>query len=230
ENAARLFRNFNDNMFETSVELYYKKMDNQIEYKEGYTPSLNDPEQDFVFGKGWSYGSEWFINKTRGKFTGWIGYTLSWTWRQFPLLNDGQKYPAKYDRRHDLSVVTMYALNKKWQLSAVFVYGSGNAISMPERFYVIEGVLTQEYSKINQYRMAPYHRMDISATYTPQQRPDRRFHHSWVFSIYNVYSHLNPYFIYFNQDGNAYDGTLSIKAQQVSLFLIVPAVTWNFKF
>lgn len=228
--AAGLFKNFANNMLETSLEVYYKRMDNQIEYREGYTPSLKDPEEDFVFGKGWSYGTEIFINKTRGKLTGWIGYTLSWTWRQFDTLNDGIKYPSKYDRRHDLSVVGTYQLSKKWKLSAVFVYGSGNAVSLPERFYVIGGVFTQEYSKINQYRLAPYHRMDISATLTPKTNPNHRWQQSWVFSIYNVYSRLNPYFIYFSQDGSPYDGSLTMKTQQVSLFPIIPAVTWNFKF
>jgi hypothetical protein len=228
--AAGLFKNFANNMLETSLEVYYKRMDNQIEYREGYTPSLKDPEEDFVFGKGWSYGTELFINKTRGKFTGWIGYTLSWTWRQFDTLNDGIKYPSKYDRRHDLSVVGTYQLSKKWKLSAVFVYGSGNAVSLPERFYVIGGVFTQEYSKINQYRLAPYHRMDVSAKLTPKTNPSHRWQQSWVFSIYNVYSRLNPYFIYFSQDGSPYDGSLTMKTQQVSLFPIIPAVTWNFKF
>lgn len=228
--AAGLFKNFANNMLETSLEVYYKRMDNQIEYREGYTPSLKDPEEDFVFGKGWSYGTELFINKTRGKFTGWIGYTLSWTWRKFDTLNDGIKYPSKYDRRHDLSVVGTYQLSKKWKLSAVFVYGSGNAVSLPERFYVIGGVFTQEYSKINQYRLAPYHRMDVSATLTPKTNLNHRWQQSWVFSIYNVYSRLNPYFIYFSQDGNPYDGSLTIKTQQVSLFPIIPAITWNFKF
>ncbi|OQP60292.1 TonB-dependent receptor [Niastella populi] len=228
--AAGLFKNFSNNMLETSVELYYKRMDNQIEYREGYTPSLKDPEEDFVFGKGWSYGTELFINKTRGKLTGWIGYTLSWTWRQFDTLNGGIRFPSKYDRRHDLSVVGTYQLNKKWKFSAVFVYGSGNAVSLPERFYVIGGVFTQEYSKINQYRLAPYHRMDLSATLTPGTKPKQKWQQSWVFSIYNVYSRLNPYFIYFSQDGNPYNGSLTMKTQQVSLFPIIPAVTWNFKF
>ncbi|MBO9201651.1 MULTISPECIES: TonB-dependent receptor [Niastella] len=228
--AAGFFKNFSNNMLETSVEVYYKKMNNQIEYREGYTPSLKDPEEDFVFGKGWSYGTELFINKTKGKLTGWIGYTLSWTWRQFDTLNEGKKYPSKYDRRHDLSVVATYQLNKKWKLSGVFVYGSGNAVSLPERFYVVGGVLTQEYSRINQYRLAPYHRMDISAIYTPRTSPNARFKTNWVFSIYNVYSRLNPYFIYFSQEGSPYDGSLKISSEQVSLFPIIPSVTWNFKF
>jgi hypothetical protein len=228
--AAGLFKNFNNNQYETSVEVYYKDMRNQIEYAEGYTPSLKDPEEDFVFGKGWSYGTELFINKVRGKFTGWIGYTLSWTWRKFPDLNGGEKYPAKFDRRNDLSVVGTYELNKKWKFGAVFVYGTGNATSLPERFYIINGVLTQDYSGINQYRLGSYHRMDLSATLTPQHRKNKKLQSFWVFSVYNVYNHLNPYFIYFNQKGDPYSGNLQIEARQVSLFPVLPAVTWNFKF
>lgn len=229
--AAGYFRNFNNSMFETSLEVYYKDMQNQIEYAEGYTPNtLSDPEESFVFGKGWSYGAELFINKVKGRFTGWIGYSLSWTWRKFPDLNDGLKYPSRYDRRHDLSVTGVYTLNDKWKLSTVFVFGTGNAISLPERFYFIDGVLTQEYSSINQYRMKPYHRLDFAATYTPKPKKERKYSSNWVFSVYNVYSRLNPYFYYFDQEGNVADGTLSITAKQVSLFPIIPSVTWNFKF
>lgn len=228
--SAGIFKNFNNNQFETSLEVYYKDMRNQIEYKEGYTPALKDPEVDFVFGRGWSYGSELFINKVRGRLTGWIGYTLSWTWRKFDQLNGGEKFPAKYDRRHDLSIVGNYELSPKWKLGSVFVYGTGNATSLPVRFYFVEGVLTQEYSKINQYRLAPYHRLDISATYTPRPFNKKRFQSSWVFGIYNVYSRLNPYFVYFDQDGSIINGDLKIEARQVSLFPILPSVTWNFKF
>ena len=162
-------------MYETSVELYYKQMQNQIEFQEGYTPNtLEDTENFLTFGKGWSYGSELFINKTKGKLTGWVGYTLSWTWRQFAALNFGEKYPAKYDRRNDLSVVAMYELNKKWKLSAAFVYGSGNAATLPQRFYIVGGVLTQEYSRINEYRLPAYHRLDLSAILTPKKNEKRK--------------------------------------------------------
>lgn len=228
--AAGYFKNFSNNMFETSLELYYKTMHHQIEYEEGYTPSLSDPEESFVFGKGWSYGSELFINKVRGKLTGWIGYTLSWTWRKFPDLNDGEKYPSKYDRRHDLSVVGIYQLSSKWKLSSTFIFGTGNTISLPERFYFIDGVLTQEYSRINAYRMKPYHRLDVAATYTPQHKKPKKFTDEWVFSIYNVYSRENPYFYYFDQDGDVDNGTLKVTAKQVSLFPIIPTVTWNVHF
>ena len=228
--STGIFKNFKDNMYETSVELYYKTMQNQIEYGAGYTPTLADPEQSFVFGKGWSYGSEFYINKSKGRLTGWIGYTLSWTFRKFPLLNNGETYPAKYDRRHDLSIVATYELNKHWKLSAVFVYASGNATTLPTQFYIIDGVLTQEYSKINQYRLPAYHRLDLSAIYTPTFKPNKKIHGSWVFSVYNVYDHLNPYFIYFNQTGSPYDGSLKVDARQVSLFPVIPSITYNFKF
>ena len=229
--AAGFFKNFKENTYETSVELYYKSMQNQIEYKEGYTPNtLEDTENFFTFGKGWSYGSEFFINKTKGRLTGWIGYTLSWTWRRFPELNFGEKYPAKYDRRNDLSVVALYELNKRWKLSGTFIYGSGNATTLPQRFYLVNGILTQEYSRINEYRLPAYHRLDLAAIYSPKKNETRKWKSEWVFSIYNVYSRKNPYFIYFDQSGSAYDGTLQVQGKQVSLFPIIPAITWNFKF
>jgi hypothetical protein len=227
--AAGVFKNLKNNQYETSIEVYYKSMQNQIEYKEGYTPSLKDPELDFVFGKGWSYGTEFLINKVQGRLTGWIGYTLSWTWRKFALLNDKQKFPAKYDRRHDLSLVGMYELNPKWKLGGVFVYGTGTATSLPISFYFVDGVITQEFSKINQYRLASYHRLDFSATYTPKANTKKRYQSSWVFGVYNVYSRQNPYFVYFDQSGNPIDGSLKIEALQVSLFPILPSITWNFK-
>ncbi len=228
--AAGYFRNFEDNNYETSVEVYYKDMRNQVEYKEGYTPGLADPEDEFVFGKGWSYGAEFYVNKARGRFTGWVGYTLSWTWRQFKDLNNGDRYPTRFDRRHDLSVVGNYEINKKWKIGGVFVYGTGNATTFPESFFIIDGVLTQEYSQLNQYRLGAYHRMDLAATYTPEPKKKRKWQSHWVFSIYNVYSRYNPYFIYFDQTGSPYDGTLKVEARQVSLFPVLPTVTWNFKF
>ncbi|MEO7522643.1 MAG: TonB-dependent receptor, partial [Ferruginibacter sp.] len=229
--AAGIFKNLKNNTFETSLEVYYKQMQNQIEYKEGYVQnSIDDVENSFTFGKGWSYGTELFINKVKGKFTGWIGYTLSWTWRKFPGLNFGAKYPAKYDRRNDMSVVAIYELNKKWKFSATFVYGTGNATTLPERFYVISNVLSQEYSRINQYRLPSYHRLDIAAILTPKKSLHKKIKGEWVFSIYNTYSRQNPYFVYFDQQGNAYDGSLKIQAKQVSIFPIIPSVTWNFKF
>lgn len=227
--AVGYFKNFKEGMFETSIEAYYKTMENQIEYRNGYTPSIKDTEEEFVFGRGWSYGAELFINKVKGRFTGWFGYTLSWTWRKFNELNDGNKFPSRYDRRHDLSIVGNYTINDKWKISSVFVYGTGNAISVPERFYFVGGILSQQFSSINAYRMNAYHRVDFAATYTPKPKKVRKYSTNWVFSLYNAYSRANPYFLYFNQEGSAAAGTLKVSAKQVSLFPVLPSVTWNIK-
>ena len=124
--------------------------------------------------------------KTKGRLTGLIGYTLSWTWRKFPELNAGQKYPAKYDRRNDLSVVSVYELNKKWQLSGIFVFGTGNATTLPERFYIVSGVLTQEYSRVNQYRLPSYHRLDFAATLTPVPKK-KNVYYTVGFLVYTMF-------------------------------------------
>jgi len=227
--AIGYFRNFTDNAYETSLELYYKSLSNQIEFKDGYTPEFNvETEEGFVFGQGRSYGAELLIKKNKGKLTGWIGYTYSKTTRTFPDINNGNPFPATYDRRHDLSVVASYHLSKKWNFGALFVYGSGNAYTMPEGWYLIEGNLVTQYGERNSYRMEAYHRMDISATFSG--KPDRKLHSEWVFSIYNVYNHLNPYFIFFENQGDLASGNLNIKAKQVSIFPIIPSITWNFKF
>jgi len=130
-----------------------------------------------------------------------------------------------------MSIVALYELNKRWKLSASFVYGSGNAASLPQRFYFVNGVLTQEYSRINEYRLPSYHRLDFSATYSPKKNETRKkWYTEWVFSIYNAYSRQNPYFIYFDQEGSLADNNLQITAKQVSIFPIIPAVTYNFRF
>ena len=224
------FRNFLDNKIETSIEVYYKEMENQVQYKDGYVPNtLEDPELSYVFGKGTAYGAEFFINKTQGKFTGWIGYTLSWTYQKFPLLNNGETFPAKYDRRHDLSVVGNYEFNKKWTVAAVFVFGSGNAITLPTAYYFIDAQPVEFYSKINAYRLPPYHRLDLSVTYTPQRAKPRKFQGSWTFSIYNVYDRHNPYFMYVDTQGTLGTG-VKATVYEVSIMPIIPSITYNFKF
>lgn len=229
--AAGYFHNWLDNTLETSIEVYYKDLRNQIEYRNGYTQGLGDPEWDFVYGRGYAYGAEFLINKTQGNFTGWIGYTLSWTWRDFKELNGGKPFPAKYDRRHDLSIVGTYELNKKWTISSVFVFGTGNAITLPTDLYFIEGNLIQHFSDMNQFRIPNYHRLDLSVTWVPKgDRPDRKFRSSWNFSIYNVYSRLNPYFMYLDMDGSLGSGGTDIRVMKVSIFPIIPSITWNFKF
>lgn len=224
------FRNFMDNMIETSVEVYYKKMQNQIQYEDGYTPnSLKDPELSYVFGTGTAYGAEFFVNKTKGKLTGWIGYTLSWVNQQFPALNNGDPFPAKYDRRHDISLVGSYEMNKKWTFSSVFVYGSGNAITLPTAYYFINGGIVEEFSKVNAYRLPAYHRLDVSATYTPQHTKPRKWQGSWTFSVYNVYDRHNPYFLYVDNTGTVTKG-IKVTVYEVYILPILPSITYNFKF
>ncbi len=228
--SAGYFRNFLDNVVETSVEVYYKTMKNQIQYKDGYVPNtIQDPELSYVFGDGQAYGGEFFINKTKGKFTGWVGYTLSWTWQTFAQLNGGDPFPAKYDRRHDLSLVASYKFNKKWTVSAVFVYGTGNAITLPTGYYFINGQLEEYFSKVSAYRLPDYHRLDISAVYTPEPKKVRKWQGSWAFSIYNVYNRQNPYFLYVDNEGSVTKG-ISVKVYEVYILPIIPSITYNFKF
>lgn len=234
--AVGYFKNFRDNDYETSVEVYYKKMLNQVEFKPGALPEdnvNNNTDNNFTFGTGESYGAEFFFKKRTGKFNGWIGYTLSWTTRTFPEIENGRTYYARYDRRHDVSLVTIYEPNERWTFSFVFVFGTGNAITLQSNRYIIEGTVTSGWGPRNSYRMPPYHRADISATYTckPKKLFGRMpYQNSWNFSVYNLYNRKNPYFIYFDTDGNVADGTLSVHAYQVSLFPILPSVTWNFSF
>ncbi len=249
EYSIGYFRNFHDNTYETSVELYYKQMENQIEYREGATPDQdvkNNPDNNFVFGKGWSYGAEFFIKKSKGKFNGWIGYTLAYTKRKFPDLNNGETYSAKYDRRHDASLVLTYDRNAKWTFGAVWVYATGDALTLPaEKYFISAGPpvtvdangnaslnnnfnILSGYGKRNDYRQKPFHRLDLSATLHVLKK--KRWQSEWVFSVYNFYGRQNPYFIYFNVDGNSTDGTLKVQAKQVSLFSVIPSVTYNFKF
>ena len=166
--SAGYFQNFLDNDLETSVEIYYKDLQNQIEFNNSYVPELGrDIEESFVFGKGRSYGAEFFVRKNKGPLTGWVGYTLSYTWRYFDDLNDGERFPARFDRRHDLSAVATWKINPRWTISSIFVYGTGQATTVPLSFYLIEGNLVNEYGPRNGYRLAPYHRLDFSATYSP---------------------------------------------------------------
>jgi len=240
------FLNFLNNKLETSVEVYYKGMSNLIEFKEGALPSdnVNDNTDNLlVFGKGWSYGVELFIKKSSGKFTGWIGYTWSKTERKFDDINNGKVFPAKYDRRHDLSVVASYKLNKRWIFTGAFVYATGNTLTLPTSWYVQNQELLFNYGQRNSTRMAPYHRLDLSATWYGKEYKEKldvatgetikvkkKLKTNVAFSIYNVYNRANPYFLYVDNDGDFLQGDFDITVKQVTLFPIIPSVTWNFEF
>lgn len=230
--SVGLFKNWAENKLETSVELYYKNMHNLTEYREGYTPnSLRDIDYDLVFGRGYAYGAEFYLNKTKGRWTGWLAYTLAWTWRDFKSLNGGNPYLTKYDQRHNISFTSAYEVNKKWTLSTVFVYGSGNRVTLPVSLYIVNGQLVQHIERLNNYRLPAYHRWDLGAVYTPTPKPGRKWKSSWTFSVYNVYSRMNPYIIYLDTQGNINDPAgVQLKVKQISIFPILPSVTYNFKF
>ncbi|HTJ51186.1 MAG TPA: TonB-dependent receptor, partial [Cyclobacteriaceae bacterium] len=225
------FRNFLDNLVETSATVYYKDMHNQIEYRQGvivgYSKGVNY-DDNFVFGRGTSYGSEFFIKKSKGKLNGQLAYTLSRTVRKFPDLNNGKTFPAKYDRLHDLSVMMNYVHNSKWTFSTVFVYATGNALNLPVARYIIQGNVVNEYGSRNSYRMPSYHRMDIGITYTLKK--SKEFESYLILSVYNVYNRRNPYYIYFETKGNLKNYELSTSIKQVSLFPVIPSITYRFKF
>ena len=227
------YKNFQNNAYETSVELYYKTMENLVEYSEGYIPGIGvgteNIDNNLTFGDGKSFGGELCLSKRTGRLNGWIGYTLSKTTRQFDNLNNGNWYYAKYDRPHDLSIVMNYQISKRLNLSAVFVYASGNSFTIPRSVYVVEGTLLTDWGDRNNYRMDPYHRLDLGLTL--KNKETKRYESSWTLSIYNVYNRQNPYFIYFETDGLlGADEQVEMKAQQVSLFPIIPSISWNFNF
>jgi hypothetical protein len=229
--SAGYFRNFNEQAIETSAVGYYKTMDHQLEYREGtiigYSKGLNF-DDNFVFGKGKSYGIELSVKKNAGSLTGQVSYTLSKTTRTFPDLNKGKSFDAKYDRLHDLSVMANYEHNRRWTFSGVFVYGTGNALNLPVARYIIQGNVINEYGARNSFRMPPYHRLDLSVTYAA--RRSGQFQSYWILSVYNVYSRKNPYYVYFETKGNLDHYELETSIKQVSLFPIIPAITYRIKF
>jgi hypothetical protein len=243
--ALGMVKDFSKNELSFSVEGFYKVMNNVIGYKEGATfLTLDDPstasyvnwEDNVTSGRAWSYGVEFLLQKKEGRLNGWIGYTLSWTQMQFDSINFGKKYYARYDRRHDISVVATYKLNDHITLSGTWVYGTGNALTLPASKFQgpVHNVypdMASQYSHFlyyndlsdkNNFRMAPYHRIDIGIQFHKQKKWGER---TWEISIYNVYNRKNPFFYYYYTDQN---GTGALK--QVSLFPIIPSFTYSYKF
>ena len=224
--SAGYYRNFSDNQYEFSSEIYYRDLRNQIDYKNGAQLIANtNVESQLIFGKGRAYGLELFFKKKVGKFNGWVSYTLSKTERKFDGVNNDTWYPAIQDRTHNLSVVGIYKLNKKWTLTADFVYYTGNAITWPSGKYEVNGQVAFLYTERNGYRMPAYNRLDVGATL--QGKKTKKYDSNWNFSIYNLYGRENPYSISFEQDPG--DPTKT-RAVQYALFRWVPSITYNFKF
>ena len=241
--AGGIAKDFPNRNLSLTVEGYYKEMDNIIGYKEGANFMLFDETSSFdeinwqrmvTTGRSWSYGAEILLQRKVGKLSGWLGYTLSWTKMKFPELNFGKEYWAKYDRRHDFSAVLIYNVNKKIKLGATWVYATGNAMSLPlseysgeihnptpYNNYYSQSVILDEYPGRNQFRMDPYHRLDLNIQFNKKKKRGTR---TWEISIYNVYNRKNPFFYYVNTNET------ETKVKQVSLFPILPSFSYSFNF
>lgn len=238
--AVGYFRNFLDNMLEFSLEAYYKNMANVIDYRDGAEVTLNPlVEGELLFGVGRAYGVELLLKKRRGKFTGWVSYTLSRSERQFDEINNGAWYAARQDRTHDFSIVAMYNITERLSVSGTWVYYTGNAVTFPSGKYEIGGQTVDLFSERNGYRMPEYHRLDLGVTLLnekfktvtdpisgEEKQVPKRFESSWNFSVYNAYGRENAFSIDFR--ANAETGVT--EAVQLSLFKIVPSISYNFKF
>jgi hypothetical protein len=238
--AVGYFRNFLDNMLEFSAEAYYKNMQNVIDYRDGAEVTLNPAvEGELLYGIGRAYGLELLLKKRRGKFTGWVSYTLSRTERQFDEINNGAWYAARQDRTHDFSVVAMYNFTERLSISGTWVFYTGNAVTFPSGKYEIFGQTVDLYSERNGYRMPDYHRLDLGVTLLNKKfkmvadpitgeevKVAKKFESSWNFSVYNAYGRENAFSIDFRTN----ETTGVTEAVQLSLFKIVPSVSYNFKF
>ncbi len=235
------FRNFNDNKWEFSSEIYHKKVDNIIDYRTGAATTFNaDVESELLYGDGRAYGIEFLLKKRTGKLTGWVSYTLSRSEKLFKEINNNEWFSAKQDRIHDFSIVANYHLTPRLTVSGTWVYFTGNAVTFPSGKYQIEGQLVPYYTERNGYRMPDYHRMDIGVTLDnnnfkyeinpetgEKEKVKKRFKSSWNFSVYNVYGRENAYTISF-QESETDPGTT--EAVQLALFKFVPSVSYNFSF
>lgn len=218
--------------FEINVEGYYKWMRNLIEYRDGasFVAGAANWEDQVAAGNGWSYGAEILLEKKLGKTSGWVGYTLAWTNRRFEELNFGNTFPYRYDRRHDISVALTHVFNERVDVGLVWVYGTGNAVSLPIERYEgladpIAGFFTGDIGHIesrNNYRMPAYHRLDLGVNL---HKPTKWGERTWNFGVYNAYSRQNPFFLYFSTD---FEG--NERLTQLALFPILPSFTYNFKF
>ena len=214
-----------DAKYEFSIEGYYKNIENVYDYKDGKNlVSAIEMESLLLKGKGRAYGVEFYAKKNLGDFTGWFSYTLSWADNKISGINNNEWYTAPNDRRHDISIVAMYKLNHKWDISATWVYTSGQALTAPSAKYNIDEWTHYYYQERSGYRAPAYHRLDVGINNT-KERP--RYTRVWSFGVYNLYNHYNPYLITFENDDTKATGT---RTEQVSLFGLIPSVTWSITF
>jgi hypothetical protein len=246
--AAGLAKDLMNLGLNISLEGYYKHSTDVLGYREGASfLMIAEPDEEMNFnwednvtqGQGWSYGAELLIQRKFGAFSGWIGYTLSWTQLQFDEVNNGEKFYAKYDRRNDVSVVGVYRINDNVTVSGTWVYGTGNAITLPKAEYPViphneyfalgpwGAYQVPAYGGKNQQRMEAYHRADIGIQFTKKMPKLER---TWEVSLYNLYNRKNPYFYFLDQDYNPKTGEWMNVIKKISIFPVIPSVSLNIKF
>jgi hypothetical protein len=225
--SAGYFHNLANNMYETSVEVYYKNQKNVIDFAEHASLLLNKKlEGEVRTGKGKAYGAEFMIRKYKGRLTGFVNYTLSRSERTIPEVNNGKTYLSPYDKTHSLNVVANYELSEKISFSAIWVYATGNPTTYPSGRFEIDGEYFPIYSGRNEYRRPDYHRLDLSFTYIPRPNSRKRWRGEWNVSLYNAYGKKNPWMITYDQ----HEDTGLPYAEMIYLFGVVPSITYNFKF
>ena len=226
--ALGYFRNFRRNTVETSVEVYYKYMNHVIDFKDHAQLLLNPQlEGELRIGTAYSYGAEFLVRLNEQKLNGWISYTWSRTFRVIPEINDGNPYPAPYDKPNNLAVVVNYQISKRFSASANFIYATGSAVTFPTGRALIGGKLIPIYSNRNAYRFEDYNRLDLSVTFSSKIKPGKRFNWDLNLSVYNVYNRHNTWAINFLQESDNPDVTY---AEKIYLFGIIPSITFNFHF
>lgn len=225
--AVGYFRNFAKDMFESSIEIYYKNFTNVVDFKDRASLLANPYiEKELRFGTGRAFGAEFLFRKNTGKLTGWISYTYARSFRKIDEVNNGEWYRSPNDRPHNISIVANYDITPKWNIGANWVYSTGMPVTYPTGKFEIDGVYIPIYSKRNEYRYPDYHRLDVSVTWKISD-PKKRFQHELNFSMYNAYGRKNPWTIYFRQEEENPDVTY---AEMLYLFSFVPSLTWNFSF
>ncbi len=224
--AIGYYKNLNNSLYEINVEAYYKAMQNQIDYRNGAQVFTNQAiETQLLYGIGRAYGIEWQFKKKAGRLNGWVSYTLSKTERKMDGINNNLWYNARQDRTHDIAIVGIYQLNKKWTLSANWIFYTGDAVTYPSGKYTLDNEVYFQYSERNGYRMPSYHRLDLGAT--AQLKKNKRFSSDLTFSLFNAYGRANAYVVSFRV---AEENPEKTEAVKTSLFNFVPSITYNFKF
>ena len=220
---AQSFPNAN---LELSAEIYYRHMNNLTEYSQNFLNGQNGSyAENILLGNGKAYGLEVMLKKNSGKLNGWISYALGRSERNFDEINNGKTFPARFDRRHDLSIVGSYTFNRKWDISAIYAFATGGAYTLPSSWYLINNTPVKEYGDYNAARMPNYNRMDLSVNYW-----FKKGRNGINFSIYNLFMVRNPIYVFLHVEKNENSGQMEVQVKEKTLYRIVPSISWRFKF